>query len=165
MTDAPEFHALELESDAPESDAPVEDLTPGERLLLDGLRGWAASRAIDCCPHATAQRILGWRTSRRVAALFCAWMQSIESSVRRPIRAYCRHCRGVGPDERRLIQAVGLSVIELAAGESLLEPLSADPTGALVIARALNAALAEEGFPVPARLDVGRCVQSGPTFH
>jgi hypothetical protein len=154
-----------LMTDAAEPDVPVEDLAPGERLLLDGLRGWAASRTIDCCPHAAARRILGWRTSQRVAALFCAWMQSVESSVKRPIRAYCRHCRGVGSDERRLIQAVGLSVIELAAGESLLEPLCVDPTGALVIARALNAALTAEGFPVPARLDGGCGEQAGPTFH
>jgi hypothetical protein len=150
---------------AVESDAPVETLAPGERLLLDGLRGWAFSRAIGCCPQAAAQRILGWRASRRVAALFCAWMQSIESSVRRPIRAYCRHCGGVGPDERCLIQAVGVSVIDLAAGEILLEPLSVDPTGALVIARALNAALTEEGFPIPARFDDGAVEPAGPTFH
>lgn len=146
MTDAPE-------RDAPKTDVPVETLAPGERLLLDAFRGWAASRAIGCCPEAAARRILGWRASRRVAALFCAWIQSVESSVRRPIRAYCRRCCGVGPDERRLIGAVSLSVIDFAAGETLLQPLSVAPTGALVIARALHAALAEEGFAIPARFD------------
>jgi hypothetical protein len=152
-------------TDAAEPDAPVETLAPGERLLLDGLRGWAASRAIGCCPQATAQRILGWRASRRVAALFCAWMQSLECSVRRPIRAYCRHCDGVGPDEGRLIQAIGVCAIDLAAGEALLAPLSLDPTAALVIARALNTALAEEGFPIPARLEDALPRPPAPTLH
>lgn len=152
-------------TDAAEPDAPLEILVPGERLILDGLRGWAASRAIGCCPHAAAQRILGWRTSQRVAALFCAWMESVEISVRRPIRAYCRHARGVAPDEHCLIQAVGVSVIDLAAGETLLEPLSLDPMGLLVIARALNAALVEEGFPIPARFGDGCSKPLAPTVH
>ncbi|MEJ0065643.1 MAG: hypothetical protein WDM85_09485 [Caulobacteraceae bacterium] len=138
--------------------------TPGERLLLDGLRCWASSRMDGKRPDLAVRRLIGWRTSERVGALFVAWMQAVEAGRRRPIRTHCAHCRGASIDEQRLILSLGVASIDMQLGETLLAPLLAEPAGVMALARALNAALAASSLPVPARL-CGAPVRHESTLH
>jgi len=46
----------------------------------------------------------------------------------------------------------GLAGTATAIGEALLDPLLVDSQPAMVLARALNAALRVDGYPLPARL-------------
>ena len=133
--------------------------TPGERIVLDGLRCWASSRMHGEPPIVAARRVIAWRTSERVAALFVAWMQAVEEGRRRPIHIHCRRCGGACTDEQRLILAMGVAAIDMELGETLLAPLLIDPAAVMALARALNAALSAGGLPLPARL----C--GGPVRH
>jgi hypothetical protein len=126
--------------------------TPGERLLLDALRGWAAARMDGVQPEIAVRRLIVWRTSEQVGALFAAWMQAVEASRRRPVQIHCPHCRGASIDEQRLIFSVGVASIDLELGEALLAPLSGEAAAVMALARALNAALGGSSLPLPARL-------------
>jgi len=126
--------------------------TPGERLVLDGLRSWASSRMDGGAPEIAVQRIVAWRASERVGAFFVAWMRAVEEGRRRPIEIHCVHCHGASIDEQRLVAALGVAAIDPDLGEALLEPLLVDPGVVITLARALNGALAASGLPVPARL-------------
>src|ERR1700761_6429931 len=103
--------------------------TPGERLLLDGLRCWASSRMDGGQPEVAVRRLISWRTSERVGALFAAWMQAVEEGRLRPIQIHCVHCRGASVDEQRLILSLGLASIDMQLGEALLAPLLNDAAG------------------------------------
>jgi len=126
--------------------------TVGERLLLSALREWAALRLADERPNRRVAQALAFRSSSRVAGLFVAWMQSVEASLRRPIQIQCPVCGGVSTDEQRLVVSCGLAGTATAVGETLLEPLLIDPRPVMVLARALNAALTVDGYPLPVRL-------------
>ena len=140
---------------------------PGERLLLDGLRRWAASRIAGERPHDDVSRLIAWRTSPRAAALFVAWMQAVEAGRARPIQIHCRHCVGASTDEQRLIVSVGLAQVDMEMGEALLNPLIANAGCVMSLARALGVALAAEGKAVPARLLNEPIVDGSgrPTLH
>jgi hypothetical protein len=127
-------------------------LTPGERLVLQGLRCWAASRMRGGRPVAATWRLMAWRTSERVAALFVAWMEAVEAGGRHPIQIHCVRCAGATADEQRLILAMGVASVDMELGESLLAPLVTDCAAVMTLARALNAALASSGLPLLARL-------------
>lgn len=126
--------------------------TVGEKLLLSAIRDWAALRSTDERPNRRVAQALAFRSSNRVAGLFVAWMQSIEASLRQPIQIQCPVCGGVSTDEQRLIVSCGLAGTATSLGEELLAPLLMDPQPAMVLARALNAALRAEGYPLPVRL-------------
>jgi len=126
--------------------------TLGERLLLSALREWAALRLIDERPNRRVAQALAFRSSSRVAGLFVAWMQSVEASLRRPIQIQCPVCGGVSTDEQRLVVSCGLAGTATTIGEALLDPLLTDARPVMVLARALNAALTVEGYPLPVRL-------------
>jgi hypothetical protein len=142
------------------------DPSPGERLVLESLRCWASSRRSGRRPEA-AGRLIAWRTSEQVAALFVAWMQAVEERRRRPIQICCLHCGGASIDEQRLIFAMGVAPIDMELGETLLAPLLIDPAGVMALARPLNAVLATMGLPVPARLwgQPVRHEHAGVTLH
>lgn len=127
-------------------------LTPGEKLLLQAMRSWAELRASGERPSVMVGRALSFRASDRVAALFGAWAQAIEAAGRRPIRLQCPSCGGPSVDEQRLIVAVGIAPVAFEVGERVLEPLLSETRPAMVLGRALNAAMAAAGFPLPARL-------------
>jgi len=126
--------------------------TLGERLVLESLRCWAASRMDGGHPIVASRRLIAWRTSERVAALFVAWMNAVEEGRRRPIQIHCRRCRGASNDEQRLILAMGVASVDMELGETLLTPLLIDPGAVMALARALGAALAAGGLPLPARI-------------
>ena len=125
---------------------------PGENLLICSLRAWAAARCAGEMPHRALSRALTQRTNPRVAALFLAWIQAVEASTLRPIVAECSECGGAAPDLQRLVVACGVAPIDLRMGEALIAPLVSDPQQVMVLARSLNAALAQAGWPLPARL-------------
>ena len=126
--------------------------TPGEKLLLSAMRQWAALRLTDERPNRRVAQALSVRSSNRVAGLFVAWMQSVEATLRHPIQIQCPVCGGISTDEQRLVVSCGLAGTATAVGEMLLEPLLIDPQPVMVLARALNAALNVDGYPLPARL-------------
>ncbi len=129
--------------------------TVGERLLLSALRQWAALRSSGESPNRLVAQALAFRASNRTGGLFIAWMQSVEASLRRPIQVECPACGGVSTDEQRLMASCGLAGTATGAGEALLEPLLVDSRPTMVLARALNAALRVDGYPLPVRLREG----------
>lgn len=131
---------------------PREVLSPGEKLLLQALRSWAGLRSSGERPNVMVARALSFRASDRVAALFTAWVQAIEMAGRRPIRMQCPSCGGPSTDEQRLLVALGVAPVAFEIGERVLEPLLTETKPVMVLGRALNAALAAAGFPIPARL-------------
>ncbi len=126
--------------------------TLGERLLLSAMRQWAALRSADETPNRMVAQALTFRASNRVGGLFVAWMQAVESMLKRPIQVQCPVCGGISTDEQRLVVSCGLAGTATAVGEELLEPLLIDPQPVMVLARALNAALRADGYPLPVRL-------------
>ena len=126
--------------------------TVGERLLLSAMRQWAALRSADESPNRLVAQALTFRASSRVGGLFVAWMQAVESMLRRPIQVQCPVCGGISTDEQRLVVSCGMAGTASALGEELLAPLLIDPQPVMVLARALNAALRVDGYPLPVRL-------------
>jgi hypothetical protein len=125
-------------------------LEPGERILLAALEAWASDRP---SPNVkTLAKSLAWRTSDRVAAVFVAWIHAIEAARLRPLEATCRVCGGSSQDLQRLVVACGIAPVDLRLGERLIEPLVSEAGSVMVLARLLNSALAEAGWPLPARL-------------
>jgi hypothetical protein len=133
--------------------------TMGEKLLLSAMRQWAALRSADEPPNRLVAQALAFRASNRVGGLFVAWMQAVESMLRRPIQVQCPICGGISTDEQRLVVSCGLAGTASGLGEELLEPLLIDPQPVMVLARALNAALRVDGYPLPVRL------RATPTDH
>jgi hypothetical protein len=141
--------------------------TVGERLLLSAMRQWATLRSADETPNRVVAQALAFRASNRVGGLFVAWMQSVESMLRRPIQVQCPVCGGISTDEQRLVVSCGLAGAASMIGEELLEPLLIDPQPVMVLARALNAALRADGYPLPVRLREAPIdhVSDAPTLH
>lgn len=126
--------------------------TPGEKLVIQAMRSWASLRSAGERPNMMVSRALSFRASQRVAALFVAWLQAVETASRRPIRMQCPSCGGPSTDEQRLVVALGLAPAAFELGERLLEPLLNETRPTMVLGRALNSALAAAGFPLPVRL-------------
>ncbi len=103
-------------------------------------------------PHRPLGAVLTAKTSARAAALFIAWAQAIEAASLRPIRAQCAHCGGASADLQRLVAACGIAPWRSARGERLIESLVSEPRAIMILARSLNDALFQAGWPLPARL-------------
>jgi hypothetical protein len=146
-----------------DDDSAASPLSAGERLLLLGLRHWAAARSAGDCPQGAAG-LIAWRIDERAAAFFAAWMHMVEQTCRRPLRVHVCPCARPLPDERRLIDCVGLSILGLELGETLLAPLSAAPASVMALARPLGVAFSAAGWPVPARFDGAEGVRAEPTL-
>ncbi len=141
--------------------------TPGEMLLIAGLRGWVQLRSAGEAPHSVIGRAMSRKTSARAAALFVAWLETVEAAGRRPIQVQCPNCGGISNDEQRLIVACGLATSAFDVGVELLEPMLIDGESAMVLARSLNLALADCGWRLPARLGRPAIGHSSPqrTLH
>jgi len=145
-------------------------MAPGEQLLIWSLQGWASARMAGDAPHRPLGAVLTAKTSARAAALFIAWIQAIEAASLRPIRAQCAHCGGASEDLQRLVAACGVAPVALREGERLIEPLVSEPRSIMILARSLNDALFQAGWPLPARLapPVREAVdypEQAPTMH
>ena len=140
---------------------------PGEWLLLDALRRWAAVRMRRGAPEASVRQLFAWRTSPRAGAMFSAWMQLVESQRRRPIQIHCLPCAGASLDERCLVASVGVSAVDLEVGGALLGQMVENPGEVMVLGRSLNLALSASGLALPARL-CDKCAARRPqaaTLH
>ena len=127
--------------------------SPAERLILAGVRAWAMARMSSEAPQEPVHRAVEAVASNTAATLFVGWMEALERNARRALTLGCGQCGGLSMDEQRLITACGIAPVDLDTGQRLLEPLQVDPGPAMIMARALNAALAAIGLPLPARLD------------
>jgi hypothetical protein len=134
---------------------------PSERLLLTALQAWAGAGGSEPVRPEELARVIAWRTSARVAAVFTAWLHAIEAARVRPIEAQCPGCGGPSTDVQRLVVACGIAPVDAALGERLIEPLVSDAHAVMVLGRFLNTALAAAGWPLPARL-CGPCA-AGPS--
>lgn len=142
--------------------------SPGERVLIEAMRRWAAHRMADVRPHHAVRCLLSWKSSERTAAIFTAWMEWVESSRLRPIEMRCAQCGGLSEDEQRLIVAVGVAPLNLVLAQRVTAGLVKEPEQLAVLSRALNAALAASSLPVPARIcrhAVAASAESAPTLH
>lgn len=139
-----------------DADEPLEAksaLAPAERLLFAALQGWATLRARGERPHSHIAPLLAHKTSGRAAALFVAWIEAVEAESVRPLQIECPSCGGPAPDAQRLIVACGVAPVAPALAESLLAPLLLGHATVIQLGKSLNAALAAEGWPLPARVE------------
>jgi hypothetical protein len=137
---------------------------PAERLILAGVRAWGLARLSREAPQARVRAALSAVSSDAVGALFVGWMEAIERHARRAFHLGCLGCGRASADEQRLVAACGLAAMAYEAGEALLAPLQIDPGPAMILARALNAALEADGLPLPARLEIGS-IEGALTVH
>lgn len=145
------------------SDSSPLGLETGERILLAALQAWIAGPPSP--DGKTLARALAWRTSGRVAAVFVAWVHAIEAARLRPLEATCGRCGGASQDIQRLVAACGVAPVDLRLGERLIAPLVSEAGSVMVLARLLNSALAEAGWPLPARLGGQRHDRPDQTLH
>lgn len=136
---------------------------PAERLILAGLRAWALARMSREAPQERVRAAVGAVSSDAVGALFVGMMEALERHARRAFTVGCLGCGGASADEQRLVAACGLAPVAFDLGERLLAPLQTDPGPAMILARALNAALLADGLPLPARLETDPFAH--PTIH
>ncbi|KSB88193.1 hypothetical protein AS593_01055 [Caulobacter vibrioides] len=133
-------------------DTGPEGLARGERLLLWGVRTWAALRLQGQPADPTIRSAFARAASPRTASLFLQTMMLIEGELVRPLHIQCPHCVGYALDEQRLVTACGLAAAAPGLASRLLSSLVARPDVTAVLARALNHALALDGAPLPVRL-------------
>jgi hypothetical protein len=136
--------------------------SPGERVLIEAMRRWAAHRMAGIRPHHAVRCLLSWKASERTAAIFTAWMEEVEASRQRPIHMQCAQCGGLSEDEQRLVVAVGVAPLNLSLAERVTAHLVHQPEQLAVLCRALNAALAAAALPIPARICAHAAAAAGP---
>ena len=139
-------------------------LSPPERLLLLAIRSWVCARNMGEPPSLRMIPTLAAKTSDRVAALFSAWMQTVEAGCRRPIRIQPTSCGCLSPDERRLVVSCDVGAVSVAAARAHLDPLMSETRAAAVLGRSLNAALAWAGWRLPVPSGAASSTVA-PTLH
>lgn len=127
-------------------------LALSEQLVLAGLRAWGRARMEGEEPRALIGPSLTHVASRPVATVFVSMMEAIEREATRRMQIHCIACAGYSQDEQRVVLACGLArtAPELAGG--LLGPLVRACGAPVLLARGLNIALANAGYPMPERL-------------
>ncbi|MDO8799963.1 hypothetical protein [Phenylobacterium sp.] len=146
------FGDMAAPRDEAEDETPRNPLSPAERLLFAALRGWAGLRAAGRPPQDEVVPLLTQKASARASALFVAWIHAIEAACRGPLQIECPGCGGALADAQRLIVACGVSPVAPDMAHALLSPLLFDTQLVVQMGRRLNAALAADGWPLPARL-------------
>jgi hypothetical protein len=126
---------------------------PAERLILAGLRAWGLARLNAEAPQVRVRAAIGAASSDIAGALFVGWMEAVERHASRAFHLGCLGCGEASADEQRLVASCGLASVAYELGEALLAPLQTDPAPAMILARALSAALEADGLPLPARLE------------
>lgn len=155
------------QSQQSEVDLEAVALAPAEQLLLWSIRAWASVRRSGERPEPVIGAALGKRSSARAAALFSAWMQSVEAGANRRLQIQCAACAALCPDEARLLLACGLAPVSMDAGGDMLRPILTDAEPAMALARVLNRVMAADGWKLPARLnfDFADVKPISPTLH
>lgn len=129
-----------------------EGLALSEQLVLAGLRCWARARMAGQDPQSLVRPSLTHVASKPVAMVFVAMMERIERDAARAMQVHCVACRGYSHDEQRLVLACGLAAAEPEIAMRLLSPLVKAPEAPVLLARTLNVALGNAGYPMPVRM-------------
>ncbi len=156
------FGDMAAPRDEAEDETPRHPLSPAERLLLASLRGWAGLRAAGRRPDHEIAPLITEKASARSSALFVAWIYAIEAACRGPLQIECPGCGGASADAQRLIVACGVSPVAPDMAHALLSPLLIDTQLVVQMGRRLNASLAADGWPLPARLIDSQPVPAEP---
>jgi hypothetical protein len=127
-------------------------LTLSEQLVLAGLRAWARARMEGEEPRALIRPSLIHVASRPVATVFVAMMESIEREAARAMQIHCVACSGYSQDEQRVVLACGVAQAAPEVAMQLLGPLVKACEAPFLLARTLNVALANAGYPMPVRM-------------
>lgn len=127
-------------------------LALSEQLVLAGLRTWARARMVGEEPRALIRPSLTHVASRPVASVFVAMMESIEREAARAMQVHCVACGGYSHDEQRVVLACGLARVAPDVSMQLQGPLVKQREAPVLLARTLNIALGNAGFPMPVRM-------------
>lgn len=127
-------------------------LALSEQLILAGLRTWARARMAGDEPRALIRPSLTHVASRPVASVFVAMMETIEREAARAMQVHCVACGGYSYDEQRVVLACGLARAAPDIAMQLLGPLVKSCKAPVLLARTLNVALDNAGFPMPVRM-------------
>lgn len=138
-------------------------LALSEQLVLAGLRTWARARMAGDEPRALIAPSLTHVASRPVASVFVAMMERIECEAARAMQVHCVACSGYSHDEQRVVLACGLARVAPDVAMQLLTPLVRTCEAPMLLARTLNVALGNAGFPMPVRMWDGE--EASATLH
>ena len=127
-------------------------LSLGEQLVLAGLRTWARARMAGDEPRCLIRPGLTHVASKPVASVFTAMMEHIEREATRAMQIHCVACSGYSEDEQRVVLACGVARASLGAAFDLMRPLVKAPETPVLLARTLNVALSNAGYPLPVRM-------------
>ncbi len=127
-------------------------LAVAEQLVLASLRAWARARMCGDDPRELVRPGLTHVSSRPVASVFVAMMEHIERNALRAMEVHCIACGGYSHDEQRVVLACGVARIAPEVALQLLKPLVDAPETPVLLARTLNVALGNAGFPLPVRM-------------
>ena len=103
-------------------------------------------------PRALIRPSLTHVASRPVASVFVAMMETIEREAARAMQVHCVACGGYSYDEQRVVLACGLAREAPEVAMQLLGPLVKSYKTPVLLARTLNIALDNAGFPMPVRM-------------
>lgn len=138
-------------------------LALSEQLVLAALRTWARARMVGDEPRALIAPSLTHVASRPVASVFVAMMERIEREAARAMQVHCVACSGYSHDEQRVVLACGLARVAPDVAMQLLTPLVRTCEAPMLLARTLNIALGNAGFPMPVRMWDGE--EAPATLH
>lgn len=127
-------------------------LALSEQLVLAGLRAWARARIQGEEPRTLVRPSLVHVASKPVATVFVAMMEAIEREAARAMQIHCVACGGYSHDEQRVVLACGLARVAPDLAMGLLGPLVKACEAPVLLARTLNIALGEAGYPMPVRI-------------
>ena len=140
-------------------------LSLGEQLVLAGLRTWARARMAGDEPRCLIRPGLTHVASKPVASVFTAMMEHIEREATRAMQIHCVACSGYSEDEQRVVLACGVARASLGAAFDLMRPLVNAPEAPVLLARTLNVALGDAGYPLPVRLWDDEALLVPATIH
>lgn len=127
-------------------------LAVSEQLVLASLRAWARARMCGEDPRELVRPGLTHVSSKPVASVFVALMEHVERNALRSMEVHCVACGGYSRDEQRVVLACGVARCAPDVALQLLRPLVAQPEAPVLLARTLNVALCNAGFPMPVRM-------------
>jgi hypothetical protein len=130
------------------------DLQPGETLVLVAMRLWVRQAMQNQCGGAAFYRHLAEHGAAEAAPGLHGRLYNLGTAARRPIDMRCPSCRGLSPDEARLLHA--LASAQAARDDSVLDvmlELLAPAAARLTVepARGAGRTLAIAGLALPLR--------------
>ena len=129
-----------------------EGLALSEQLVLASMRAWAKARLAGEEPRGLVASGLTQVASPRVAAALIALMEHVERHAVRSLSFHAVACPGYSGDEQRIVVASGVADLSPGLAEQLLASLVRGSETCAILARSLNRALVQAGYPLPSRV-------------